>query len=331
MERLQRWALATLSMVAVAGLVSLGAAAEPTVLAALPPAVSAGGYAGGGEETCIECHDEGEEFPVLSILKTAHAATADRRTPFASDITCQSCHGPSAGHVEDSDELPGVSFGPEAPAEPQNAACLECHQRSVGMHWVGGAHDSEGLTCAGCHTIHVGEDAGGDPILSKNVGRRRGPNSQAEVCFGCHPRQRAMSYRISAHPIRYGQMSCTDCHSPHGSAGPRQLVKPTLNETCYRCHAEKRGPFLWEHAPAREDCSNCHTVHGSNHPPLLRSRAVWLCKQCHMTDYHPSTAYTGVGTVVGGDPDYHLLAKGCLNCHSEVHGSNHPSGVRWTR
>jgi hypothetical protein len=26
-----------------------------------------------------------------------------------------------------------------------------------------------------------------------------------------------------------------------------------------------------------------------------------------------------------------LLAKSCLNCHSQVHGSNHPSGVKFMR
>jgi hypothetical protein len=55
-----------------------------------------------------------------------------------------------------------------------------------------------------------------------------------------------------------------------------------------------------------------------------------LCQQCHMSAFHPSTAYVGPDPSVGR-ADIHLVAKGCLNCHSEVHGSNHPSGVRFTR
>ncbi len=43
-----------------------------------------------------------------------------------------------------------------------------------------------------------------------------------------------------------------------------------MNETCYTCHADKRGPFLWEHQPVNEDCTNCHTPHGSNITPLLK-------------------------------------------------------------
>jgi DmsE family decaheme c-type cytochrome len=113
---------------------------------------------------------------------------------------------------------------------------------------------------------------------------------------------------------------------------PNQLVKPTLNETCYQCHAEKRGPFLWEHPPAREDCANCHEPHGSNHPSLLVNRMPLLCQQCHMSAFHPSTAYTGVNASAGVSRlDIHAASKSCLNCHSEVHGSNHPSGPRLMR
>jgi DmsE family decaheme c-type cytochrome len=235
--------------------------------------------------------------------------------------------------VEDSDDKPEIAFGPDAAPGPQNEVCLSCHQRGVAMHWVGGVHEREGVACASCHTIHIGAEAGGDPILSKNVEAGRAPNSQAETCFRCHKQQRAMAYRMSAHPIRYGQMNCSDCHSPHGSVGEMQLVKPTLNETCYTCHAEKRGPFLWEHAPAREDCSSCHTPHGSNHQALLKTRGPWLCQQCHAASRHPSTAYDGTDLypVSGGNNSSKLQAKNCMSCHPEVHGSNHPSGVRWTR
>ena len=141
-----------------------------------------------------------------------------------------------------------------------------------------------------------------------------------------------MGYRLSHHPVTEGKIACSDCHNPHGSMAPKLLVKPTLNETCYQCHAEKRGPFLWEHPPAREDCTNCHEPHGSNHPSLLVNRMPLLCQQCHMAAFHPSTAYTGVNASAGVSRlDIHAAAKSCLNCHSEVHGSNHPSGPRLMR
>jgi DmsE family decaheme c-type cytochrome len=109
-------------------------------------------------------------------------------------------------------------------------------------------------------------------------------------------------------------------------------VKPTVNQTCYTCHAEKRGPFLWEHAPVAEDCTLCHFPHGSSRPVLLSKSPPLLCQQCHTVAGHPSVAYTSRGLPGGGGGGgAFLLAGGCVNCHSQVHGSNHPSGVKLMR
>jgi DmsE family decaheme c-type cytochrome len=176
--------------------------------------------------------------------------------------------------------------------------------------------------------VHAKED----PVLVKNIRAesvlRKG---QASVCFTCHMEQRAQIHRFSSHPLREGLINCSDCHNPHGSMTEGLMSQPTLNETCYQCHAEKRGPFLWEHPPVREDCSNCHFPHGSNHPTLLKQQHPRLCQQCHMASYHPSGAYSQPPDIAAGEVDFHILDKGCLNCHSQIHGSNHPSGVRWTR
>ena len=211
---------------------------------------------------------------------------------------------------------------------PQNDACLSCHQGGKRMNWAGSAHDQQNVACASCHTAHAVQD----PVLMKNIDpmvfTRQG---QASVCFQCHKETRAqVQNRVSSHPLREGKIDCSDCHNTHGTIATANLRRPTLNETCYQCHAEKRGPFLWEHAPVREDCANCHTPHGSNHPALLKGRVPQLCQQCHLAVFHPSAAYTGPNAAAG-DLDFHVVEKGCLNCHSEVHGSNHPSGVRWNR
>jgi DmsE family decaheme c-type cytochrome len=152
------------------------------------------------------------------------------------------------------------------------------------------------------------------------------PLAQQEACFGCHQERRADTFRNSNHPLRFGEMSCGDCHDPHAGDHDFLLREATVNLTCYTCHAEKRGPFLWEHAPASEDCTLCHRPHGSNHDAMLTKRPPLLCQQCHSPAGHPSVAYTS--EVVGNELDNRfLLGRACLNCHSEVHGSNHPSGV----
>lgn len=191
------------------------------------------------------------------------------------------------------------------------------------MHWTGSLHASADVPCAACHDSHATRDK----VLVKT--------EQPEVCTTCHKDVRAQLFRFSRHPIREGEVVCADCHNPHGSIGPTNLKKFTLNETCFQCHAEKRGPFLWEHAPVRDSCANCHTPHGSSQPRLLKARGPFLCQQCHLAAFHPSDLYAGTGL-----PDQpfsnqsdmsRLLAKDCLNCHPKIHGSNHPAGPRFTR
>jgi DmsE family decaheme c-type cytochrome len=146
--------------------------------------------------------------------------------------------------------------------------------------------------------------------------------STSDTCFSCHADVRAETNKMSHHPVREGRMDCANCHNVHGSA-PSLLVKNTVNDTCYSCHTEKRGPFLWEHAPARESCVNCHTPHGSTQPNLLASRAPFLCLNCHSYGGHVNLPrYNRVSNPYG---------SGCANCHISVHGSNHPSGAKLTR
>lgn len=307
---------------------------QRAVLMSLPE-IEGAEYAEGGVRACLECHDETEAEPVLGILQTPHGLQGDSRTPLAQPYGCQVCHGPSAAHVKEPAE--GAARAPvpidfesdsETPVEIRNQVCLSCHQGGLQMNWAGSPHESHQVACTSCHQVHAQEDPMLAVHLRPETWRREG---QMETCFQCHPQQRAQMHRLSSHPIKEGKVRCSDCHNPHGSVAEHQLAGMTLNQTCYQCHAEKRGPFLWEHAPVREDCGLCHEPHGSNHRALLDRRTPWLCQQCHMAPFHPSTAYSGSFLPGGGSDGSKFLGKDCLNCHVEIHGSNHPSGVRFTR
>jgi DmsE family decaheme c-type cytochrome len=200
-----------------------------------------------------------------------------------------------------------------------NQTCLDCHGDTLQHAWRDATHDRNDVACADCHQIHSLHD------------RVRSTRQQAEVCFDCHQQQRADHLKAFRHPIDSNLMSCSSCHSPHGSPVEFDLRRDSLNETCYTCHAEKRGPYLWEHAPVTEDCSSCHVPHGSSQPALLRVRAPLLCQQCHSQAGHPTFAYGPDNLPGGSQPSSYLAAGSCLNCHSQVHGSNHPSGSRLTR
>ncbi len=266
-----------------------------------------------GDAQCTRCHDETEEFPVLAIGKTKHGTVADKRTP-----TCTSCHGASETHVNkpaNAKERPKpqrvFSKKGDTPPETQNAACLTCHQGGKRTHWQMSLHASRDTTCTSCHQVHTGHD------------KVRDKQQQAEVCYTCHKEQRAQMLRPSRHPVPEGKVTCSDCHNAHGSAGPKNLVRDNVNDTCYTCHMEKRGPFVRTHQPVQEDCSICHNPHGTTTPNLLKTRPPFLCQQCHEPAAHANNP--GVFTAPGATTSTaNLVARGCVNCHTNIHGTNNP-------
>lgn len=288
-------------------------------LLAAPGVMGAEDYTRLGADSCLACHGEGSERPATAIFHTKHASRTDPDAPFA-NLQCETCHGPSEEHARaqrrGQNALPPTVFGGDSPtpATEQNAVCLGCHETHGRLTWFGSRHERENVPCAACHQVHRERDRVFEPL------------AQQEACFDCHTQRRADTFKASSHPLRFGNMACSSCHDPHAGANDVLLVEATVNETCYTCHAEKRGPFLWEHAPAAEDCTLCHDPHGSNHPALLTRRPPLLCQQCHSPAGHPSVPYTE-GDFDNSAMNRFLLGRACLNCHSQVHGSNHPSGL----
>jgi DmsE family decaheme c-type cytochrome len=291
--------------------------------AQINPETPAPQYVANDPATCLICHASSGDLGGESILHGAHGFVGNPASPFSEGQGgCQSCHGPSQAHMrlDAAGNRPPtpIVFDKRVPAQQQDAVCLGCHEADTGHFWPGSVHEFAEVSCAGCHKLH---DAVDQALTFE------GKNTQ---CLGCHQRQQAEMLFASSHPMRSRQMVCTDCHAAHGGPGPAALIQPTLNEQCYTCHAEKRGPFLWEHAPVAEDCSNCHKAHGSNHRSLLQARTPFLCQQCHLAAFHPSNAESGIGIPPRG-ASANLLGRDCANCHFQVHGSNHPSGAGLTR
>jgi DmsE family decaheme c-type cytochrome len=279
-------------------------------------------YSKAGADTCLNCH--GDNAVVMAIFRTKHAQPGDPRTPFGhGQLQCEACHGPGGAHTKrpkkGEERAPVVQFGrgKASTTAEQNAMCLGCHNPNLG-DWHASVHQDNEVGCADCHDSHAARD----PVLSRVT--------QGEVCRDCHQLQTADTMLPFAHPLHEGQMACSSCHVPHGSLADASLKKDTINETCYTCHADKRGPFLWEHQPVGEDCTLCHKPHGSAQPAMLTQRSPFLCQQCHQAQGHPSVPGLPSG-LPDGSPSVTLLASGCANCHSQVHGSNHPSGARLTR
>jgi DmsE family decaheme c-type cytochrome len=275
-------------------------------------------YSRGGADTCLGCHDDEK---TTAIFHGPHGVPTNPHAPFGHDqLQCEACHGPGGLHARrppKGQERPSVvRFGADskAPVSVQNAMCTTCHQTDLGTGWHASAHAINEVACSSCHASHVAKD----PVLKTAT--------QPDVCGTCHQIARMDEHRPYAHPIDQGKMSCTGCHSVHGSANETLLKARTTNDTCYECHADKRGPFLWEHAPVAEDCTSCHAPHGSIHSGMLTMQGPMLCKSCHSEASHPSLAPTPSTSLRGAPRAQYALGMNCLNCHSQVHGSNHPSG-----
>ncbi|MEO8670063.1 MAG: DmsE family decaheme c-type cytochrome [Tahibacter sp.] len=272
-----------------------------------------------GESTCIACHQlEADHFShTLHALGLHAASKADPAIP-----VCEACHGPGSLHAK-TPTTPGliIAYTQHAgtPISTQTKTCLACHAGGAREQWVGSVHQRNDLSCSDCHNPMA--NFSGQGLLAKNTIN--------DTCAQCHADVRLQFGKQSHMPLPEGQISCTDCHNPHGSANKTLLKTASVNETCYECHAEKRGPFLFEHAPVRENCLTCHSPHGSNQHALLVAPVPLLCQQCHTAQGHPNDLQSPLSLGNGPHPDERIMGRGCLTCHAQIHGSNAPSGPKF--
>jgi len=296
-----RYWKAMLLMLAAGALAASTAAARDVVWTTLNPAFAEAGLVKDAS-VCAGCHDGA----VKSYEATAHnlAFTYGAKGELQAR-NCEACHGPRSKHADD----PGNDLLIDA--GKQSDICLQCHQGGNRIYWQSSAHSSNG--CASCHTMM--EKKSDRALLSAA--------DEETLCYTCHADVRAQMNKAYHHPVREGKMACSDCHNVHGSVGKSLLKGATVNETCYNCHQEKRGPFVWEHAPVRENCATCHDVHGSNQRDLLNAKSSFLCLSCHTYGGHINLPrYNRTSNPYG---------QGCVNCHMTQHGSNSPSGAKFTR
>jgi DmsE family decaheme c-type cytochrome len=220
--------------------------------------------------------------------------------------------------------------------------CLSCHKEgSPTMAWHASTHQLYGVACTDCHNPHPSKAVQRFVNISYSDIRRPVRRTmwvqQPEACFKCHPEIFAKGALPSHHPVKEGKMVCSDCHDPHGQL-EGNLKAESKNLLCWKCHAEKQGPFAYEHPPVTEDCGICHEPHGTVANNLLRQPPVFLCLRCHVG--HRDGNHGGgdrinidVGTVnpvppggVGGGPQLRGgFYTDCTTCHSQIHGSDLPT------
>ena len=276
-----------------------------------------------GNEVCKACH--APQFEKFSKTMMGKIFVFNPRTDLEKQA-CESCHGPGSNHVAagGGKGVGGmITYRKDSgeSVKAQNESCLQCHKRGVQTYWEASAHAGGGVSCINCHTIM---EKTSDKYQLAKVGDKTvffNKRAQTEVCGQCHQQRKAQLMRSSHMPQREGKITCSDCHNPHGTPNPAMLKQTSVNENCYSCHAERRGPYLHEHAPVLENCSNCHEAHGSANDRLLVKRMPRLCNQCHVSTHRTTDPATSRG----------YFNRSCANCHSQIHGSNHPAGFFFNR
>ena len=270
-----------------------------------------------GTETCQACHQKVYDQLAKTSMGTLflkHPRTA------AEKRGCETCHGSGTEHVGSG----GKSFaglvrfkkGSTTPVTEQNDVCLKCHQKRERLFWQNSVHAVQCLACTTCHVVHTGPGTTRRNQLAKLT--------VTDTCATCHKEQVAAEQRFSHHPQREGKMDCASCHNPHGTTSPKLVKAISTRELCFNCHAQYRGPFVFQHPPVLEDCFNCHQPHGSAYPSLLKLPPIRLCRECHVTFHNtpftiggPGSRRTRIGMMAG---------SACVNCHRNIHGSNSMNG-----
>ena len=287
-----------------------------------------------GPEVCKGCHEPYFD----SFSASTHGKTGHARSP-ASNGGCFACHGDGTEHVKaGGGRGVGGIINPASKSltgAQKDKICLTCHDGNRHLaFWDSGKHRKNDVSCTNCHSTHGSKDQLlkiNNPQIAPLVNTAKVP--QQEVCFNCHKDIRGLVMRPSHHPIVEGKVKCTSCHNPHGALSPAMVNAESIKELCTTCHADKRGPFMFEHAPVEESCLNCHNPHGSRSVKLLNEKVPNLCQDCHDAAQHPGTMYDATQGFAAASPNTRFLARSCMNCHNEIHGSNRPAaqGRRFIR
>ena len=257
-------------------------------------------------EDCAVCHED----LTKAFEKNPHVVL-EKSPKFKMENSCESCHGPGEDHASNSgDKTKIIGFKAIVNKREYSAKCLACHSKDHELPaFTGSVHSKMGLTCVDCHKVHSGARM---TRLLKDQ-----PNN---LCFSCHIQKRAQFAKPFHHRVKENAMRCIDCHQPHSGIDRGQLrVQITGEIACTRCHREKEGPFVFEHAVLKiKDCKACHEPHGSNNSKMLvRSTVRTLCLECHSTSQNVLTSQP---------PSFHDVRlpryQNCTICHVKIHGSN---------
>jgi DmsE family decaheme c-type cytochrome len=260
-----------------------------------------------GSETCKGCHED----IYKAMERTSHYKMGFQPGAPGKGVNCEACHGPGKAHVEGGGDKSKIIVFQNLSMADANKRCLSCHTYgNEHANFTRSAHASNDIGCISCHSPHHAKTE--KALLVEK---------QPQLCYQCHTEVKAEFSRPYRHRVNQGLVQCTDCHNEHGGFLPRQLrTSVAQDQVCFKCHTEKKGPFVYEHLPVEtEGCTSCHTPHGSTNPRLLRvSQVNLLCLQCHTLAMSNVPSQPPIGPAHNQAQKY----QACTMCHAFIHGSN---------
>lgn len=183
-----------------------------------------------GSAVCADCHEE---------------ISGTLRGGYHTNLSCETCHGPTVGHTEDPEE-----YSPPAPRERR--FCPQCHtydpSRPTGFPQINPVVHNPLDPCISCHNPH-------DPV----------PPEVPHECAACHA-QIARTKSVSPHVL----LECTTCHdTPAEHRTAPRTARPSMPSNrafCGQCHNEdsliKKTPKIDQVTHGEKYlCWQCHYPH----------------------------------------------------------------------
>ena len=239
---------------------------------------------------CVGCH-------ATNVQKNYNVSSNEFATRFNEiNVSCESCHGPSATHVNSALAGDAKMALPSSLSQELEWQLTPSSNTAIP---VGTATRSPELNaCADCHSLHVDLGANNQADRFDDRAAIRLATQPLYHDDGQLLEETFVMGSFLQSKMHAAGVSCANCHNPHSG----KLIA-TPNTTCAQCHN-----------PAQFDQPE-HTLHA-----ILTDTAP-QCVDCHM----PATTYMGVDDRRDHSfriprPDLtvsHGLPNACQSCHED--------------